>query len=250
MQVYTELPTPKGVMRGFFHRPVGDKFPVCIIFHGFTGQVTGTKFSYVQLSRMLEGRGIGTLRFDFLGSGESDLNFKDMTFKDELACARLILEQVMKLENCSEIYLLGHSMGGAIASELSKLYPNVIKKMVLWAPAFSLPDSMEYLTGIIPPSKDGFYDHDGYEVSQEFVDDILGRNLYLDLNKYQNDLLIIHGTKDTTVPFEISKKYLKAYQRPIEFVEIVGGDHSFNSLKDIKKALKISLDFLSKKGLK
>ena len=82
MQNYCEISTPKGVMRGFFHTPQNKEFPVCIIFHGFTGCNTGTKFSYVQLSRMLVTQGIGTIRMDFLGSGESDLNFSDMTFDD------------------------------------------------------------------------------------------------------------------------------------------------------------------------
>ena len=78
MQHYCEIPTPKGTMRGFFHKPDLDRHPVCIIFHGFTGQKTGTKFCYVQLARMLEAKGIATFRFDFLGSGESDLNFKEI----------------------------------------------------------------------------------------------------------------------------------------------------------------------------
>ena len=93
MQHYCEIPTPKGTLRGFFHKPNQDKHPVCLIFHGFTGQKTGTKFSYVQLSRRLEAKGIASFRFDFLGSGESDGNFVDMTFQDELSCARVILEE-------------------------------------------------------------------------------------------------------------------------------------------------------------
>lgn len=52
MQEYYEIKTKQGVMRGFFHKPDGNQYPVCIIFHGFTGQNTGTKFSYVQLSRI------------------------------------------------------------------------------------------------------------------------------------------------------------------------------------------------------
>ena len=96
MQHYCEIPTPKGTLRGFFHKPNQDKHPVCLIFHGFTGQKTGTKFSYVQLSRMLEAKGIASFRFDFLGSGESDGNFVDMTFQDELSCARVILEECLK----------------------------------------------------------------------------------------------------------------------------------------------------------
>ena len=242
MQHYCEIPTPKGTLRGFFHKPVCDHHPVCLIFHGFTGQKTGTKFCYVQLSRMLEAKGIASFRFDFLGSGESDGNFVDMTFKDELACARVILEETMKMENCTEIYVLGHSMGGAVASELAKLYPNVIKKLVLWAPAFNLPAALEYLTGQVERSES--YDHNGYEISDAFVEDILSRDFYQDLDTYQNDLLIIHGTKDTTVPYQISEKYLKLFHDRTKFISIENGNHNFDHLPDIKYVLKSSLEFL------
>lgn len=245
MQHYCEIPTPKGTMRGFFHKPNCDKHPVCLIFHGFTGQKTGTKFCYVQLSRMLEAKGIASFRFDFLGSGESDQNFKDMTFKDELACARIILEEALKMENCTEIYVLGHSMGGAIASELAKLYPQIIKKLVLWAPAFNLPAALDYLTGKVEANNDGLYDHGGYEISQSFVDDILARDFYKGLNIYMNDLLLIHGTEDTTVPYGISKIYLPKFSDTAKFIPIKGADHNFDHVEHIKKVLRISLEFLS-----
>ena len=240
MQHYCEIPTPKGIMRGFFHKPNVDKHPVCLIFHGFTGQKTGTKFCYVQLARMLEARGIATFRFDFLGSGESDLNFKDMTFKDELACARIILEETLKMDNCTKVYVLGHSMGGAVASELAKLYPEVISKLVLWAPAFNLPDAIEYLKGHVEEAP--YYDHGGFEISHEFVEDITSRDLYKDLDIYKNDLMIIHGTKDTTVPFQISNKYLKGFVNPT-FYPIEGATHNYDNLKHIRQVIQLTYDF-------
>ena len=246
MQHYCEIPTFKGTMRGFFHKPNVDKHPVCIIFHGFTGQKTGTKFSYVQLARMLETKGIATFRFDFLGSGESDLNFKDMTFKDELACARIILEETLKMENCTEVYLLGHSMGGAVASELAKLYPDVIKKMVLWAPAFNLPVALDYLTGKMEPNQEGLYDDGGFEISQDFVDDILARDFYQNLDTYKNDLLVIHGSEDKTVPYDISKIYIPKFGKQLQFVTIEGGNHNFDTIDQIKEVLRLSLEFFSK----
>ena len=66
----------------------------------------------------------------------------------------------------TDIYVLGHSMGGAIASELAKIYPEDIKKLVLWAPAFSLPDSLDYLTGSVEESP--VYDRNGFEISDAF----------------------------------------------------------------------------------
>ena len=132
---------------------------------------------------------------DFLGSGESDLSFKDMTFQDELTCAKMILNEVKALDAVTDIYLLGHSMGGAIASELAKLYPQDISKMCLWAPAFNLPQAVEYLKGKVVEAD--FYDHKGFEISHEFFEDITAIDFYQNLDTYQNQLMIIHGTNDT-----------------------------------------------------
>ena len=242
MQHYCEIPTPKGIMRGFFHKPNVDKHPVCLIFHGFTGQKTGTKFCYVQLARMLEARGIATFRFDFLGSGESDLNFKDMTFKDELACARIILEETLKMDNCTKVYVLGHSMGGAVASELAKLYPNDISKLCLWAPAFNLPSAVEYLKGHVPQAD--FYDHNGFQISDEFVKDMLSRDFYKGIEIYKNQLMIIHGTNDQTVPFAISEKYLQGFHNAI-FKPIENGSHNYDCLQHIQEVLKYTYEFLT-----
>lgn len=242
MQQYYEIRTKQGTMRGFFHKPDVEKFPVCIIFHGFTGQNTGTKFSYVQLSRMLEKQNIGSMRMDFLGSGQSDLSFKDMTFKNELESAITILQEVKNMDCVTDIYLLGHSMGGAIASEVAKKYPQDISKMCLWAPAFNLPEAIEYLKGHV--EKAAYYDHSGFEISHAFVEDITSRDLYQDLDIYQNDLMILHGTKDTTVPFEISKKYLKAFSHPL-FYPIEDATHNYDCLEHINQVIQLTYNFLT-----
>lgn len=242
MQKYYELKTDKGIMRGYFHVPNKDRYPVCIIFHGFTGLHTGTKFSYTTISRILEERGIGTIRLDFLGTGDSDLAFKDMTFKDELECAILILKEVQNMSGITDIYLLGHSMGGAIASEVAKLYPNVIKKMCLWAPAFNLSEDIEYLKGKVPQAD--YYDHSGFEISDEFVEDIISRDFYKDLDIYKNKLMIIHGTKDTTVPYKISNRYLRLFYHPI-FYPIENASHNYDNLEHINKVIELTCQFLS-----
>ncbi len=241
MQEYYELKTPKGIMRGFIHRPMLNQYPICLIFHGFTGQCTGTKFSYVTIARQLEKKGIATLRLDFLGTGESDLSFIDMTFKEELACASRMLEEVLKMKEVTEVYVMGHSMGGAIASELAKQFPLCIKKLCLWAPALNLPDAIQYLTGQVKQANS--YDHNGFEISDAFVEDICSRDLYKGLDIYKNKLMIIHGSQDTTVPYNISDKYLKYYHKP-KFYCIENASHNFDKLEHIQEVIKLTCQFL------
>lgn len=56
---------------------------------------------------------------------------------------------------------------------------------------------------------------------------------------------MIHGTKDTTVPYEISNKYMKLFHKGTKFVSIEDGNHNFDKLSDIKQVLKLTLEFLN-----
>ncbi|MEI3325206.1 MAG: alpha/beta hydrolase [Thomasclavelia sp.] len=73
---------------------------------------------------------------------------------------------------------------------------------------------------------------------------MLARDFYDDLDIYKNDLLIIHGTEDTTVPFDISKLYVPKFIDTAKFIPINGANHNYDSVEHIKKVLKLSLDFL------
>jgi alpha/beta superfamily hydrolase len=86
MQKAVEIQSRNLTLRGMLHIPEGvsGKVPIVCIFHGFTGNKMEPHFIFVKLSRMLEARGIASIRFDFGGSGESDGDFIDMTISHEL----------------------------------------------------------------------------------------------------------------------------------------------------------------------
>ncbi len=248
MEVYCEIQTEEGILRGMLNRPTQKKYPLVIMLHGFTANRNGPRFAFVRLARLLEKQGIGSMRFDFLGSGESDCNFEDMTYMEECKQVIHILEEVKKLEDVTEIYLLGHSMGGAIAGNIAALFPDLIKKCCLWAPAFCMPAIIKYLatSGMANEVEDGIYDCKGLKLSQKFVDEILNLDLLLHLEDYKNPLMIIHGTKDETVPFESSVAYLKQYNREdIEFVKIENGSHNYEVYQEINTVLENTVRFFT-----
>lgn len=248
MEVYCEVQTEEGILRGMLNRPSQKKYPLVVMLHGFTANRNGPRFAFVRLARLLEKQGIGSIRFDFLGSGESDLDFEEMTYMAECKQVIHILEEVKKLEDVSEIYLLGHSMGGAIAGNIAALFPDLIKKCCLWAPAFCMPALIGYMkqSGEVSEIEEGVYDCKGLRLSSKFVDEITNLDLLLHLEDYQNPLMIIHGTKDEAVPFESSKAYLNQYQREdIQFVEILDGSHNYEVYREISVVLENTVRFFT-----
>ena len=63
-----------------------------------------------------------------------------MTVCNEIADGKAILDYVRTDPHVRDIFLVGHSQGGVVASMLAGLYPDVVKKVVLLAPAAQLKD--------------------------------------------------------------------------------------------------------------
>ena len=166
-----------GIKR-MLHTPDGftGKVPMALIFHGFTGNKMEPHFIFVKLSRMLEKAGIASLRFDFLGSGESDGEFKDMTLSGELKDAEAILEYAKSLDfvDQDKIYAVGLSMGGAVASMLAGLHSEDIAALCLWAPAGNMGELIqnsirEMEAAGVNISKMEYYDHGGNLVGKALL---------------------------------------------------------------------------------
>ena len=78
MEKYVELNSQGNVLRGMMHIPDGISGPVpfVILFHGFQDDRNEINFVHTELSRRLCQAGIGSVRFDFLGSGKAMEHFR------------------------------------------------------------------------------------------------------------------------------------------------------------------------------
>lgn len=244
MELYCEIKTEEGIMRGMLNRPNANKYPIVVMLHGFTANRNGPRFAFVRLARELEKHGIGSIRFDFLGSGESDLSFKDMTYMKECQQVVSIIEEVKKIDNVSDIYLLGHSMGGAIAGNIAAHFPDIIKKCCLWAPAFCMPQLIKHLKDEVGEIEGDYFDCKGLDLSLEFVDQMIGLNLYANLEDYKNELMIIHGESDETVPYQSAAVYINQYNRDeLNFVTLKNGSHNYEKREEITEVLSKTIEF-------
>ncbi|MCR2821825.1 alpha/beta hydrolase [Lederbergia panacisoli] len=237
-------------LRGMEHIPAGEKLPAVILFHGFTGNKLEPHRLFLKISRALEKQGFASFRFDFLGSGESDGDFEDMTVTKEFEEAGTIFEYVKSHPKIDEnrIILLGLSMGGLVASLLAGELNNELEKLVLLAPAGTMDQIVEPMEANVPyiASHDA-YDHGGNLVGKAFGEDLKTLNVWARAAKYEGKVLLIHGTKDDAVPYEVSKLYIEhCYGDQATLHTIEDGDHTFNSYQWENEVIDSILDFVQK----
>ena len=135
IEIQREGQTLRGVLEG---TTTVKNDRVAILMHGFTANRNTNLLR--EIADNLRDENVASVRFDFNGHGESDGKFEDMTVVNEIADAKAILDYVRTDPHVRNIFLIGHSQGGVVASMLAGLYPDVIKKIVLIAPAAQLKD--------------------------------------------------------------------------------------------------------------
>ena len=117
----------------------GEKCPVVVICHGFMGNKNEPLLSAI--AENLVELGIGAIRCDFNGHGQSEGEFVDMTVLNEIDDALAVIDYVRRMPQTDGISILGHSQGGVVAAMTAgQLGGSVLKSAVLMAPAAVLRD--------------------------------------------------------------------------------------------------------------
>jgi len=253
MQKAIELTVKGKTLRGMYHRPDQEgKYPTVILFHGFTGDKLEPHRIFLKLSRLLAEEGLAVIRFDFSGSGESDGDFVEMTFSNEVLEAEEILNYARDLPATDQgrLGLVGLSMGGAVASILAGKNPLLIKALALWSAAGI--DIMADIyrnkanQDVFSRNSRGEIDIGGLWLNHDFYEDLRSWDTYAALKGYQRPALIIHGTEDQTVPPVTAEKYQSALSGQAKLVYVAGADHTYNRRHWEEKVLWETVAFLKK----
>jgi pimeloyl-ACP methyl ester carboxylesterase len=147
------------LLQGTADSPDNNELLVCI--HGIGSYSYTFQFLAEHLLNRVKLSNFQVLRYDLYGRGLSDYPDKPHTAElfvrqlYELLCALNIVDKasVKKTNDSRVITLLGHSMGGAIATAFCDQYPNLIDQLILFTPAgtkFSMPfgASLLHMSGI------------------------------------------------------------------------------------------------------
>lgn len=257
---------------GMLHLPSSaGPHPAVLLLHGFTGQRMEPHRLFVLFARLLAEHGIAALRFDFRGSGESEGTFDQMTPSrevEDVVQAYAFLKARPEIDP-SRLGLLGLSMGGMVAA-LSVARPELeFGALALWAPAhptvwlgplpMSTPAAQVWAAyrsraerGEAPELSydptNNHLDFAGNPVSIGFFEDLLSLEPFEAVTQHRGPALVVHGTADPTVPFQVGETYVRRLQSrgPAELHPIQGGLHTFERLPHQAEAHRVTLEFFAR----
>ncbi len=213
----------------------GEKCPMVIFCHGFSGTMNGPLFELV--ADTLQAHGIASIRFDFNGHGESEGEFKDMTVPNEIEDAKKVVEYVRDLKYVSDLAIVGHSQGGVVASMTAGLLSEELgepafKAVALMAPAAVLRDDAirgSTMGKTYDPFDPGEYVElwGGLKLGGNYIRTAFSLPIYETAAKYQGPALIIHGNADRVVPYTYGERFHQIWPKS-ELVIQEYFDHGFS----------------------
>jgi len=246
MLQHIELKNEDGkILRGYFHKPENFTGEINVMFHGFTGNKTEHACHFRNFSRMLEKEGIGALRLDFSGNGESDGIFLDFTFDTMVKEARMIIEYALNELKATKLNIQGFSMGGAIAGMMAKEYVEKVNKVLLWSPCAGIKNTIKRRYEMHPIDENGNSINGVFSMSKEMYESVEKYDVLEGLSVVKQEVFIVQGTKDQAVHFETPLKYKALFDNcDIHYVE--GAGHGYDLLSEMNELYEVSLKFILK----
>lgn len=215
----------------------GERAPLVVICHGFVGSRVGVDRLFVKTARELAEEGNMVLRFDYAGCGESSGDYGKEGLESMIAQTRTVLDYALDCGNVdpSQVTLIGHSLGGAVAI-LTAVRDRRVKNLVLWsAVGYPLNDIVK-ITGrevYDHAVKTGSSDYLGFEFAPAFFDSLGTYQPFQEAIKFTGNVLVVHGTSDDTIPVDYAFLYQKVFWMRSEGrcdKEIIfQGNHTYSS---------------------
>jgi len=220
-----------------------------VFLHGFMSDLEGKKprvfYNFAKKNNL------GFLALEYYGHGKSSGKFINGNISIWSKDVKILIKKIIKK---NKIIFIGSSMGSWIALNQFKFFK---KQIYGFLGIGSAPEFLEHLMwnkftkkmkkelkkkGLIN-LKHGDYE---YPITLQLIKDgrknkVLNQKIYQDLN-----VVMIHGSKDKSVPVIYSRKILKIFKtNKKKLVIIKNGDHSLSSpkwLNILKRELKLIIN--------
>lgn len=216
------------------------KVPLVVMLHGTGSNKDEAGDAYVTYSKELAKNGISSIRFDFIGTGDSDVSYDNYSFKTAIDDANTVINHATTLPriDTDKIGIMGWSQGGTIAMLTAAQNTN-IKSIVTWAGApdmsISITDedyNVAQKQGYVVKSFDW---RDDLNFGIDWYKDVKSTDVLAEFAKSTAPILAINGSDDTVVTPDNANKIVSASSSKISKEYIIdGADHTFNIFSDDK----------------
>lgn len=252
----------RGILRGEQDVLQCDHLVLCLA--GFEGHAS-TKIMFKEFSDQVvaQKKGVFTFCLDYQGIGLSDGPY-DIFVESMVNDCLATFEALKASVKFNRLSVFGHSLGGCVVSELVAKHPALFDKIILLAPALNQQDLLRY-----------YHVRDTMKISQpeqkitwenwqEFLDEksfqdfvyqgehptkkhILDATYFVEnqdksyenfTEEHKNKMLVIHGTKDSSVPLEsLQNQYSNN-------IIIKGGDHHLEFPTQMEQWVSKAVNFI------
>jgi putative redox protein len=224
-----DIDLPEGPVRGWG-----------VFAHGFTLSKNSPAAS--RICKQLASEGIGMLRFDNLGLGDSEGDWGDGSFShkvDDTAQAVRFMEETGR-----EVRLLvGHSFGGAAVIPAAHQVTNVRAVASIGAPYDPAHVEHTYdalVDRIIAEGEAPFLiGGKALTLRRHFIEDVRSVDLHQLISTLDRALLVMHAPTDNTVGIDNASKIFRAARHPRSFVSLEGANHLLTERNQARRAARI-----------
>lgn len=224
-----ELDVPDGDVRGWG-----------VFAHGFTLGKNSPAAS--RICKQLAGEGIGMLRFDNLGLGDSEGDWSDGSFSHKVADTARAVE-FMNSEGREVRLLVGHSFGGSAAIAAAHECPSVAAVASIAAPSEPAHVERTYDALVERIEAEGeapfLIGGKALTLKRHFIEDVRNVDLQERIRTLRRALLVMHSPTDNTVGIENASEIFRAARHPRSFVSLEGADHLLTEKNQAARAARI-----------
>nr|QNO51463.1 hypothetical protein OGFGKJAA_00029 [Methanosarcinales archaeon ANME-1 ERB6] len=228
----------------------------CVIqVHGITADMDEGGM-FVRLAERLANSGFDVLRFTYRGHGKSGGTQRGVTIAGEMLDLQAAFD--FAIERFNEPLAIVAASFGAVSTCL--LHPYIekrIRALALWNPVLDLIRT--FINPELPWGKQnfnkectkqlisrGFLLLDGsFEIGRVLWEEMQLYNPYRCFVESSVPAMIVHGDKDSYVPYSVSRTASQQRNR-CDFFTIEGSDHGFDGREKEDRAIDITVNWLEK----
>lgn len=227
MQERIQFPSTTGPMlAGIIDHPEDDVRGWGVFSHGLT--LGKDSPAAARICKQLAAEGIGMLRFDNIGLGDSEGNWADGSFSHKVADTVRAC-QFMAERGTPVDLLVGHSFGGDAVLSAAKHVPEVKAIATVGAPSepSHAENNYDSIIGQVLETGEAPWLIGGKHLTlkRSFVEDVRSADIYQCVNTLGRPLLIMHSPSDATVGINNASEIFRMARHPRSFISLEGADH-------------------------